>query len=308
VGTEKKMDVAVINIVTHPHSPNEYVNLFNDAFTLKYPTDYRGVDKFILNKPIAITKENPLEGLSGFFHKFTEIDLQSPWMNLDKLETVESEDGEPVVSIPEEMKPNCRTAPFVFFPYGHRFFFPTNHMEKGIRITFSSALIAKALMSLFAHESIREKYGEVTVTVESSEESIEEILQIPSLTKLILDVNLPNPDDLSGEEAEALKRMQDQHAKKMHTVWTGSKDGGIEPDADTKGFMQLSLSNGYVKAEGYDIKEQKVEKKTSEHPVQLKGIYSKGKSALSCVLEVAKNNINAFTKKTIRRTTPINRQ
>lgn len=297
MGTEKKMDIAVINIVTHPHSPQGYVDLLNDAFELKFPTDYRGGEKFILNKPIAINKERPMEGLSGFFHKFTEINLHAPWMNLHKLEAVESEDGEPVVNIPEEMKPNCRTAPFVFFPRGHRFFFPTNHMEQGTRITFSPAFIAKALMNLFAHENIREKYGEVTVTVESSEESIEEILQIPSLTKLILNVTLPNPDDLSGEEAEALKRMQDQHARKVRSEWTGSKKQGIKPDADTKGFMQLSLSNGYVKAEGYNVDEQKVEKKTSEHPVQLKGVYSKGKSALSCLRKVAMNNLNKFTQK-----------
>ncbi|WP_285908091.1 DUF4747 family protein [Pseudodesulfovibrio pelocollis] len=295
MGNVKKMEVAVLNIVTHPHSPEGYASLMLDAFALKHPTKYLGTEQFILNKPVPINRDEPLEGFSGFLHKFTEIDLRAAWMDLEKLEAVESEDGEPVVNIPEAMKPNCKTAPYVFLPKGHRFFFPTAHTENNEKITFSPARVAKALANLFAHESIREKYGEVTVTVESSEQSIEEILSIPALTKLIVDVTLPNPDDNDGDEAEALRRMQEQHARKVHTAWTGTKDDGIKPDADTRGFMKLSLSNGYVKAEGYDAERQKVTKKTSEHPVKLRGAYSKGKSALSCLVAVAQENIGKFT-------------
>ncbi|MFA7455792.1 MAG: DUF4747 family protein [Desulfobulbaceae bacterium] len=296
MGRLKKMEVAVINVVTHPHSPQGYVDLLKDAFALKSPVNYLGVEKFILNKPIPINKEDAVEGLSGFFHKFTDIDLRAPWMNLAKLEAVESEDGEPVVNIPEEMKPNCKTAPFVFLAKGHRFFFPTAHTEQNTRITFSPTLVAKALMSLFSHASIREKYGDVTVTVESQEETIGEILKIPALTKLILDVNLPNPDDIFGDEAEALRRMQEQHARKMRAEWTGNKEAGIKPDADTRGFMKLALSNGYVEAEGYDD-QQKVVKKTEKHPVRLEGQYTKGKSALSCLLGVARSSIVKFAAK-----------
>ncbi|NDV20862.1 DUF4747 family protein [Pseudodesulfovibrio sp. JC047] len=289
----KKMEVAVINITTHPHTPKKYVQLFRDAFKLKYPVGYRGVESFILNKPISIVKKKPLKGLSGHFHKFTEIDTHGDWLNLLKLEAVTSEDGEPVINIPEEMKPNLKTAPFVFLPRGHRLFFPS----RDGKVTFSPQLIAKSLMNLFSHEQIRESYGDVTVTVETEKETINHILKIPALTKLFVDVTLPNPDDFSGDEKHALERMQKQHARKIQIALTGAKAEGIKPDADTKGFMKLSTSNGYVKAEGYDAESKKVEKSTSDHPVVFDDYYPAEKSSLSRVKAIAKKHLQRFTRR-----------
>ena len=288
--TLKKMEIAVINITTHPHSPRRYARLFQDAFNLKYPVSYRGVEKFILNKPIPLDKSDPTLGITGHFHKFVEIDLHGAWMNLERLETVESEDGEPVINIPEEMKPHCKTAPFVFLPDGHRFFFPVRDGQT----TFSSSFLARSLMRLFSHSDIIERYGEVEVNVESEKESIQQILSIPSLTKLTVNVSLPNPDDLSSHTEQALARMNQQHAQKVRTTWTGNKDGSITPDDDTKGFMELALSNGYIKAEGY-ADTQKVVESTSNHPVIFKEAYPFEESPLTRVLRIAQSQIQRFT-------------
>lgn len=286
----KKMEIAVINITTHPHSPEGYIKLLQDVFDLKSPVGYRGVEKFILNKPMPIVREDPTQGIYGYFHRYVDIDVHGPWMNLERLETIESEDGEPVINIPEEMKPHCKTAPFVFLPKGHRLFFPT----KNGKITFSSSFIAKSLIRVFSQQSILDEYGEVDINIESKKETVTQILSIPDLTKLTINISLPNSDDLHGLIGQSLERMKRQHARKCKLSWTGNKEEGIEPDEDTQGFMGLATSNGSIYAEGWSGTE-KIKESTSHHPVTFKESYSHEESPLRKLIHVAQNTIQNFT-------------
>ena len=62
--------------------------------------------------------------------------------------------------------------------------------------------------------------------------------------------------------------MKKQKVKKQLCTLKGKKDEGIEPDKDTRAFMNVALDNGYILAEGYD-EDTKIVKKTTDHPVKI---------------------------------------
>lgn len=289
---EKKLTVCVINITTHPHSPESYVSLFHDAFKLRKPVKYRGDQYLILGKINELSLGN-LIGYHGVLFRYVNISSTDTWLNTAKLEPVISEDGEPVVDIPSDMKPNCKMSSFIFIPSGHRMFFVSQHDN----VNFSSAFTAKALSILFNSSEIVEKYGEVSVTVESTDETIKQILEIPSLTRLVIGITLPNDDDVSGEMKNALERMKAQKVKRQRHELSGRKEDGILPDDQTIALMSLARSNGYVQADGYDG-EKKVSEKTSSHPVEIRERYdSINSSPWIRLQQIARDNIQKFIRR-----------
>ncbi|NJB68770.1 hypothetical protein GGQ74_002443 [Desulfobaculum xiamenense] len=286
-----KLEIAVLNITTHPHSPERYLELFKDAFNLKLPIKYRGPEYLLLGRHWDIENEQPLTGIHGVLFKYIDLDLAGAWLDLTLIEPIKSEDGSPIIPIPEDLKPNCQATPFVFLPDGHRLFFFTFHEQK----RFSPALIAKSLSALFNNKSLVEKYGEVSVTAESSDETITQILNIPNLTKLSISVTLPNSDDLSKKKEAALARIKRQNAKRAIQEYSGNKHDGLRPDDETRALMELAKSNGYIKAEGY--REQiKVTESTSKHPVLILDRYDPTQNApLTRLISIAKAHIPRFT-------------
>lgn len=286
----KKMTVSVINITTHPHSPENYVSLFRDAFALRRGAKYRG-DQFIqISQIYPMDASDILNGAHGTLFQYVNIDTTSPWLDTVELKPVESEDGEPVVNIPEHLKPNCKMATFIFFPRGHRFFFISSHGKNN----FSTAYTARALEKMFNVPELQARYGEVVVTVESREETIQQILSIPSLTQLRIGLSLPNDDDVSPQERRVVERLKRQKIKKHNHVMTGRKDEGIEPDEETRATMNVALANGYVYAEGY-AGDKKVVEKTSSHPVTFDTSYDMvGSSPWTRLKDIAVNNLQRF--------------
>lgn len=288
-----KLEIAVLNITTHPHSPERYLQLFENAFNLKKPIKYRGPEYLLLGRHWAIEKDKPLAGIHGILFKYIDLDLKGAWLDLTQIEPIESEDGSPVIEIPEDLKPNCKATPFVFLPEGHRLFFFTFHEQK----RFSPAFTAKALSKLFNRIELVNEFGEVSVTTESSDETITQILNIPSLTSLKISVTLPNSDDLSDKKEAALARIKSQHAKRAMQEYTGRKHDGLKPDNETKALMELAQSNGYIKAEGYR-NQTKITESTSKHPVLIPDRYDPKQNApLTRLIEIAKAQLPRFTGK-----------
>ena len=264
----RKMVISVLNVTTHPHSPDMYVRLFHRAATLKKPVKYLGDKHIIIGPPAAIIPGKFEEGFRGTIYRFIDIDTSNAWLDLNQVQEVVSEDGSPVVDIPVGLKPNCQYTQFVFFPKGHRLFF----ISKSHKILFSESCLANSLERLFSDERIFEEFGHVNVSAVSTKESILQILKIPDITSLTISVTLPNADDLSHLQQDIIDRMQQQNVNKQMSVMRGVKQDGIKPDDMTIAYMGVALDNGYVVAEGYSG-EEKVIRKTADHPVKIPVTY-----------------------------------
>ncbi|VGO12642.1 hypothetical protein PDESU_01195 [Pontiella desulfatans] len=257
MGRERKVEVGAINIKTHPHSPMQYAELFEDVYEKEYLGKIRGSYYGIIGNMRCIEEGKPKAGLEGFFYRFMNLDPNAPWLNLESRKVLDKDaEGRPI--IPDHIKPDLKRIPFVFFPKTHRLVFD--------RKTISPGSLQRLLESIFAHEAIIQEHGSVDVLVESSHESIERILKVHRKTKLTIKISKPNPDEGSDDEIRVLEKLGAQNADRLEHILATKEKDGLKPDDDTQILMRTARSNGVVFVEGKDEDGEKVEESTKEHP------------------------------------------
>lgn len=254
----KTLEIGVLNIKIHPHTPEKYVELMEDLFKLASSVAIRGSDYGTTNYVREIITGKPLEGLYGEFYRYLEINEDEPWLDLKERKTILDKNGEPVPQVDGNKKPNAKEVEFVFYPVGHRLFYNSKN--------FYPTSAQKLLLNLFSNEVIKRKYGNIDVEIESSKEVIERILKIPSLTKLDISFTRPNDDDIGDLETKIFRRIENQNIRKFHQTISSPKEDGIEPDDETVALMHLATSNGQVDAVGYSG-EEKIIESTKPHPL-----------------------------------------
>ena len=294
----KKIEVGVINITTHPHSPQMYLQLFEDTLNAKRVVVYRGSDSIMLGAFSGIGEKDKIDGIWGVFYIFVNIDPTAPVLNVLKVEPIVSKDGAITFPYPKELKPNLKAVDFVFFPKGHRLFFSLRTTPLGSEQPkkVSARILTKALYTMLNHPDMLEKYGTVNVYTENNIEVVADILKIPSLTKLKIALTLPNGDDISQQMARLTDKYKREKIKKIQHNLTGYRDNGLAPDKETQAMMQLAASNGKVSAIGYSG-EERVEISTDDHPAVIKGVYGGTESRLQALARIAKNQLSKFTGK-----------
>lgn len=284
----KSLFLGVLNIKTQPHSPENYYDLFRHLFKIKPFVKIRGSDygtPAIFNK----IEEDPLNGICGKFYKYLEIDPSSPWLDLEKHETILTEDGAPIPQVDKNKRPNAKPLEFVFYPKGHRLFFDES--------SISPNMAQKFVSSLFSDDRIREKFGVVDVEMETSLEAIEIILKIPTLTKLSINFTRPNDDDLSEIEERIVNKIVGQGVRKMNQTMSSDRNEGIKPDDETIAFMNIAASNGLVTASGYKGGEKVIES-TREHPYVHHDVYDPDKQTfMAAMAYISSNILGVFTNR-----------
>lgn len=249
----RKTEIGAVNIVTHPHSPQGYDNLLSDACNGFYYGKIRGLDGGVIGEKTDWSGRSE-DMVAGYFWRFVNLDSTAPWANL---RTRKEQDPAKTPVIPPELKPHLRKEGFVFFPKGHRLFFCAK--------TFAPGSVERMLKSIFSTQVIADKYGEVDVHLETSQEAIETILGMERLSSVELFISLPNADELD-DEARFKARMDDLNAKKQDLKLTAGKGQSITPDEELKTQMVIARSNGYVKANGYSKADERLEISTRSHP------------------------------------------
>lgn len=254
----KKIRLVSLNITIQPHTPEKYIGLLRKAFQLKRPVKLRGSDYGMIGSCKYNSKS---EMITGDIYKFLSIDLSKPWFNSEKLQKAEDEDLEEL-NIPAKLKPNLETFRYIFYPKGHHVFVETYSDGN----TIGPQQLKRLFTSLFTDQDIVTAYGEVDVTIEPNAETVEEIFNIPSLSRLTIRVTRPNPDDLEDLEEEIWRRMDEEHISKEERILTGIRGQSIEPSEATRQLAEVAASNGYVKGHGIGIDGSVVEISTVSHP------------------------------------------
>jgi hypothetical protein len=252
---EKFVVLAAANITSHPHPPGVYRALIEDVFNRRQILSYIGSDKIIPGKLNV-----DLKGAWGTFIVFTDIEFQGEWLNLETLE-IASEKLVDDVNIPDNIRPNLRFCSFYFDFYSHKMAF--EHVnEEGNKFSISG--IQRALRKWFNQGKISDV---VDVTIIPMRDSLERILSIKHLNKLIIKVSIPNPDEIDGPYAHVVQKLESQNARSLQiTLEKKAGEDSLEPDRETKMLAEAASENGFVKGSGRD-KEGAVSYDTKDHPL-----------------------------------------
>ncbi len=257
---ESQMSVCALNISMHkPHSPERYVELFKSAFRSRCIVFSHGHGA-LLGSLYGIDKDDTLQGLRGEIYRFIHLDQTEPWFNLNNKQAA-NEDELKEIKIPEYLKPHFARFSFVFFPKGHKLYVEMRRDKKNI----TPSSVATIFKEIFLDEALSD-FRDIEVVVIPDSNEIDEILKIPSIHTLTIELFRPNSDDNHDDEVRLLKILEEQNAKKMRVTYTATNENSFAPDSETKKLAHVAAKNGYVSASGFDINDRKVERSTKNTP------------------------------------------
>jgi hypothetical protein len=260
----RKFTIAGLNIVTHPHSSDGYVQLFKSFFREALSVLVRKNQRVMLGemRPI-VTGQNLSNGIFGRIYEFDQIDPDAPWFNVKKNEVATNEEVSQI-TIPADLKPNLAFFEYVFYPKTHKLYFITSYSNESL----SPNYVEKLFLQLVELPIIRKNFGKVEIKLMPDKSQLKKILSMHRLAKLTIDVARPNPDDNADAEEEVFKRLEEEHARRIVKVLVAEPNESIVPNEDTKLLAKVAAmhGNGKVEAVGFNQAGERIEVSTSKKP------------------------------------------
>lgn len=258
MGNERALYLGVLNVKTQPHSTDEYIDLFKAVFKAGRPAKIWGPNWGLFGSMFSEEFENSVL-LYGHIFKFLNINPRDEWLNINDRTTIKVEKDE-LPPVPENLKPQLRRIPYVFFPQQHRIFFDYRYI--------SHALMQKLIITLLYNSIVSNKFSQIDVCVETSRQALERILQIKRLSSIDISFTIPNNDSINESDVSLMvARIEDQYIETFKQEVKSNSDKGIVPDKYTKTYMEIARSNGVVTVKGYED-EKKVVFSTKDHPLK----------------------------------------
>lgn len=291
----KTVRIGAINIVTHPHSPQNYIKLLQKAEKLNRPIHLMG-DTFGSLSFVSKEKTDKVDNsiITGEFIKYTDIDFNSEWYNTVSRTSATKEELKKVNELPKNLKPNSSRFSFIFYPDSHIMLFETKYDNK----TFSQNFAQKVLISLFESPEIFDKFGKVNVTIIPQVDKVSKILSDKTLSYLnVVIEHKPNPDDVKSAEAKVKKRLARLNAESQKTILTAPKGENLTLDEEEKIIAKVAAKNGFVEAKVTNEDNRVELVSTKSHPFYEPIVYdSKTTDAFSKIKDLGPKIISKISK------------
>lgn len=259
----RRITLAAINIAMHaPHPTERYVELVQKAFrrrTIVRMGSLHGVMLGTLSRPQHHGKSVLL---AGEIYRFVKLDPDQPWFNVDKKEPATEEDVESI-SIPGHLLPHLQRIPFVFNARRHQLWYVSRDQSNSL----APATAVRFLEFLLDATALQHDFPEVSITAVPEKTSVDEILNLPRLEYLKIELVRPNPD--SGESAEErwLRRLEKQNTTKAKLELIHARNQALEPDAETREMASVAANNGIVYGRGRSADGLPIEDSTKARPM-----------------------------------------
>lgn len=251
-----KIEVSAINIRIPSDHDRDYVALINFLSNLKVGVRVWS-DNFV-----AISYFNP-ETQVGVFSKYTEIDVDGEWFDVENFDIASAEDVSKVV-IPDNLRPNHSAFYFHLSPSDHVVSFQTYSESK----TLSAKSVEKFFHEALQRSDVRAQFGFVEADVIQSYEAVDEILGLPLLKDLTITIRRPNSDDVSKDLAKEIEERLREQKGEEYVEGLRSKDAdGLQPNERTRKLAQVAAENGKVSARNIE-NGLMVSHDTSEKPLK----------------------------------------
>lgn len=140
-----KAEAGILNIVSHPHTPELYAGLFRAAKQLDGFIRVFG-DSVAMISTMSRYGDTDEEGLHGEIFRFTDLRKDDPWFDTQTGDEATT-DQLSLVSIPDRLKPHLKRTRYAFFPKRHRLVFERKRSRA--RSEMSPAIAAKLYAQRF---------------------------------------------------------------------------------------------------------------------------------------------------------------
>lgn len=253
--------LSVINLtLPEPHGPQRYIVAMRKAFAQRQVVKIRGDLAGMIGSLRADEHDETI--LHGEFYKFMDLQAERGWFDLRQRRPAEPEDLA-AIQIPDHLRPHFQFLPFVFHARCHRLVMICRDGEDAITPKQAARVLQGALKA--AGEQPQ-------VTVEPQREVLDEILAMPRLRKLTLEIVPPNPDGLAEAERQLMEEMRSQNAQRLQIELDARNAGGLRPDERTQTLARIAQSNGKVVAKGGERGQTRTVS-TADHPLEDKVTY-----------------------------------
>lgn len=244
MGKERTLRVGGLNIRVHTkHAADEYAALWKALHRLRLPTT-RGVNALMIGS-VASLGETPDAPLVGSFYRFTNINPDDPWFDIDEHKEADADDVAEV-KIPKKLKPNLKEYPYLFDIKKHRLFFKSGGHDGGI----SPSLVQRMLQNLSGRPKIVQRFDAVDLTVMTEQGVLARLLKWPEIRQIELVLERPNPTDFDDDQSfyERLKRRSLK--KEVTTFVKANEEKTITPDQEMLKMFEIAVNNGKYTQKG----------------------------------------------------------
>jgi hypothetical protein len=257
----RRFVAAGINVsIPVPHSPARYQELMHAIFRLKRPIRVRGDQHIMISSITSKSAEANL--VEGVLARFTEIDPNLPWFNLERLDAAEDEDRLSI-SIPASLRPNFKSFLFNFDLLTHTFVFEQASGPQSLSVSSVQRFLSDSVQDV----GIVTSFGSISVSLIQNEDALDAIFSLSDIRRLRILYRLPNPDDHSSLEDVMQRRLAAINGRQVDTIWEGDARTGINPnDPEMRALAQSALRNGVVEARGFNGARQLVTASSEQHP------------------------------------------
>lgn len=264
--------LSVINLtLPEPHGPQRYLAAMHRAFAQRRVVKIRGDFAGMIGSLRADEHDPTI--LHGEFYKFMDLQAERGWFDLRQRRPAEPDDLA-AIQIPDHLRPHFQFLPFVFYASCHRLVMISRDGEDAITPKQAVRLLQGALKAAGEQPEL---------TVEPQREVLDEILAMPRLRELTLQIVPPNPDGLAEAERQLLQEMRSQNAQRLQVVLNTRDADGLRPDERTQTLARIAQSNGKVVAKGGERGQARTVS-TADHPLEDKVTYDPNTELRQAVL------------------------
>lgn len=232
-----KLEVGGVNL----RIPQEYERDYDKLLSLLASVK-RGV-RVYGDSYVGISSFNPETGV-GVFSKYSEIDVDGDWFDIEGFSAADVEDIEDI-NVPEKLRPNYAAFYFRLDSDIHILTFETYSGSKNL----STRSVDKYFTEMLGLPEVKREFGKVNVSVILSFSTVNDILGRENLKALTLTIRKPNPDDI-GENlaAEIEERLAEQNADEYEETLRSKDEDMLAPSDRTRRLALVAAENGSVRA------------------------------------------------------------
>lgn len=252
---DPKLEVAAINIRIPEDRERNYQALIAELASWRQGIRVHG-DTYLA---ISFFDE---KSNTGVFSKYTEIDIDGDWFDLDDFDTA-SPDKLEEINIPENLRPNHSAFYFQLNPELHVLAFSSYATSKGL----SARSVGRYFDEALTAPKIIERFGLVESDIVKSYDEVGRIINLPQLKELHITISRPNGDDVGEGLAEIIeRRLREQNADTYEESLRAKGKNDIHPNERTQKLAQVAAENGQVRAKAV-VGGILISQDTEEHPL-----------------------------------------
>lgn len=259
----RRISIAALNIAMHaPHPMERYVELLQKAFRRRMIVPLGSLHAVMLGTLYRPKEHGRTLLISGEIYRFVKLDPDQPWFNVERKEPATEEDVGSI-NIPGHLLPHLQRIPFAFNARRHQLWY----VSKDQKDSLAPATATKFLQVLLQTTALHHDFPEVSVTAVPEETSVDEILSLPGLEYLRIELVRPNPDAAESAEERWLRRLEEQNTTKAKLELIHSRNQVLEPNAETREMASVAANNGMVYGRGRTADGLPIEDSTKAKPM-----------------------------------------